>query len=192
MNLDYAWLVGLRDYLVHHNTDNPPCVETEGVHEVRPFQVIQLGRYLDDPQQDFGVLTIHLGDVEDASWWHERITEQQRMGGGVGHQLFGGYQEIGGGTQWWFRYSMEMRLYYTLTGYDQVLALAHATEAIHWVLRLTHELNPRVLGVGKTEGYRPVYQVATSFKPEERGGDNNWIWFCKLHLQLYVHADKAA
>lgn len=190
MNLDFVWITALRDYLIQQNLTDPPAVEYEGSHDLRPFEVIQAGRYLDDPQQDFGVLTLHVGDIDDAAWWHERITEQSRMGGGTGHQLFGGYQEIGGGTQWWFRYSIEMRLYYTLTAYNQILALAHATEAMHWVLRLTNELSPRKIGVGKVAGYAPKYQIAQGFKPEERGGNDSWIWFCKLHLQLYVHADK--
>lgn len=193
MNLDYAWLVGLRDYLIDQNTDNPPVVDVGGMPEVRPYGAIQVGRWLEDPQENFGVLTLHLGDVDDPNWWHERITTQRMESNAEnrsGNAPFGRYMEIGGGTQWLFRYSAEMRLYYTLEGYDQLLALGHATETIHWTLRRLNELNPRTIGVGKINGYRPVYQVADGFKPEERGGTDNWIWFCKLHMELYVHADK--
>ena len=197
MNLDLAWLTALRDHLIEQNTITPPLVEVAGVPEARPFGLIQIGRHLEDPQENFGVLTLHLGDMDDPQWWHERITSQRLERNSDAKnssttQIFGAMMEIGGGTQWMFRYSAEMRLYYTLEGYDQYLAFCHATEAVHWTLRLLNEVRPRALGVGKIGGYLPRYQVADAFKPEERGGTDQWIWFCKLHFELYVHADRMA
>jgi hypothetical protein len=182
MALDDRYLVALKGYLEDQYVLDPPDSGTVGL--------VKCGKLQESPEDKPAVITLHIGDTASEDTWNEMITEQERQGGGSTHQLLGGYNELGGGALYWYRFTAQMRYFLTRTPADQVQAQAQASEVFGWLRRKIKGADATALALTPDTDETFLYTVVNKWQLRESGGPPaSYIWRGTIRFSALVYLE---
>jgi len=145
--------------------------------------LVRAGRLQQDPTKNYVNILIHPNDPDDMdSWVHEPIGKNITP---LDQNMPMGMYEVGGGEQWWRRFTVELKIFFN----QKSLTRTQARDYAHLVLGRAEE--------AIKEGVSTLSALADDWGEQswgiyimksrcvERGGPTkDWIWDGKIWLQV--------
>ncbi|MGC9423770.1 hypothetical protein [Vibrio sp.] len=163
-------MMATRDYLeVALQDEIPDNDPTKAV-------VVKVGRFQDNPVQKNVLVAISGGDYEDPSYLDARADHQSLDQIGLKNLPIG---EIGGGTYWWRRFSIDFRTFFVKQRLEEDIAMKYAYEFYGRLLKAVETCTLRLTdSYGEMTNNIPPFIEGASFF--ESGGPKQYIWRGKL------------
>lgn len=138
--------------------------------------VVKVGRFQDNPVKKNVLVAISGGDFEDPSYLDARADHENLNQFGLRNLPIG---EIGGGTYWWRRFSIDFRTFFVKQRYEEQIAMKYAYEFYGRLLKAVETCTLRLTDSHgeKTNNIPPFIEGASFF---ESGGAKQYIWRGKL------------
>ena len=146
--------------------------------------LVRAGRLQEDPTKNFVNVLIHPNDPDDMDEWvHEVIGKNITPYSDHGFPI--GMYEIGGGEQWWRRFTAELKIFYN----QKSLTRTQARDNAHLVLGRAEEAIKEGISAlaasPDTWGEQAWGAYVRRSRCVERGGPTkDWIWDGKIWVEI--------
>jgi hypothetical protein len=151
--------------------------------------VVKAGRLQDDPTVNFIHILVHPGDPEEpeAGWDHQVVGRGDTDK--LGTDIYFPGREVGGGTTWWRRGTIQIGCYFLTQGYNRGEARATAHVVLGRLEKYV-ESCPGALGLTDQFGETSLaLQCVKSRFTESGGPPDQFIWRGKVWFQILTAKD---
>jgi hypothetical protein len=155
--------------------------------------LVRAGRLQANPQTNVTSLLVHPHyPVAPEDWIHEEVREINRTHADYyeqyGSPIIGGNQEIGGGSYWQRRGTVELEIFFTQKAYDRSTARDYANTIRR---RVEYAINTATTPVGIQDTYGEFCQRVRAKKSWvlEGGGSSKFLWRGWVFWEALTYAE---